>query len=298
MSRNADLSAVLDGQRIRQDSDEMKELQVHRAEVEALIREAFPGADITIRYGGSKAKGTMILESYDLDIIVYTDHEEKALGETLAEIYANVRGALSEVYHVEPKNAALRLYSKSNVGAGDRLHIDVVPGRFVDDKRRDAFIYQNEGEKNRLKTNLDLHIEHIRGSGVTDALKLLKLIRVRHGLTLKQFALDLLGVKLMEGTQGDSLDNQLTHVLASVCDADEAIAIEDPANPGGNDLSGLLNGAVWADFRAVAYKMLTEAEDAGWPAAFGEAEAFESPKVAVITAAAEAVDEPTKPWTA
>lgn len=296
MSRNSELHDLLDAQRIPQDSDAMRELQDHRAEVESLIHNAFPGASITIRYGGSKAKGTMIKESYDLDIIVYVHHGETSIGDSLAEIYANIADALNGAYFVEPKNSALRLYAKTDSGPSDRLHIDVVPGRFVDDTRGDAFIFQNEGQKSRLKTNLQTHVDHIKDSGVTDVLKLMKLVRVRQDADVKQFALDLLTVKVLDGKRGDSVDGQLTHVLSSIRDTNTPVSIEDPANPAGNDLTHLLSGHVWSDLQSIARGMLDQADTSGWAAAFGDGDTFDAPRVAVITQTAETVDEPTKPW--
>ena len=70
-------------------------------------------------------------------------------------------------------------------------------GRFTDDKKADAFIYQNAGDKKRLKTNFDVHIEHVNESGVLDAIRLLKLWKVRRGLRVKQFAFELLIIHLL-----------------------------------------------------------------------------------------------------
>ena len=50
------------------------------------------------------------------------------------------------------------------------FHIDVVPGRFTDETKADAYLYQCGGDKKRLKTNLDVHLDHVRDSGVTDAI--------------------------------------------------------------------------------------------------------------------------------
>lgn len=297
MSRTSDLHALLGAQRIPQDSPEMQELQGHRAAVETAIRAAFPAAKMSIRYGGSKIKGTMIKERYDLDIIAYAHHDEKGLGGTLQEIFENTGRALSLAYFVEPRTSALRLYAKQNSMRGNRLHIDVVPGRFVDESCGDTFLHQNDGQKSRLKTNLQVHIDHIRNSGVIDGLKLGKLIRVRHDLDIKQFALDLLIIELLKGKQGDSLDNQLTSVLSSFAEAESLPAIEDPANPTGNDLSGLLGANILSELKIVGTSMLKSAEQSGWAKAFGEPDDLGPARTTVITRAAESVDAPTKPWT-
>ncbi|HAW55771.1 MAG TPA: hypothetical protein DCX29_12945 [Hyphomonas sp.] len=296
MSRTSDLQALLEAQHISPDSREMAELQNHRAGVEAAIRAAFHGASISIQYGGSKKKGTMIKESYDLDIIVYAYHDETRLGENLSDIYNNVATALSPDYFVHPKTSALRLYAKADGARGDRLHIDVVPGRYVDESRGDAYLHQNSGQKSRLKTNLQTHVDHIKTSGVIGTLKLGKLARVRYDLDIKQFALDLVLIELLKGKTAESLDQQFTHVLQIIADRSTPITIEDPANPAGNDLSGLLDTQVWSELRNVATTMLNQADSGGWGLAFGEAENLGPASAAIITRAAETVDEPTKPW--
>ncbi|MEO1017948.1 MAG: hypothetical protein AAFY56_09670 [Pseudomonadota bacterium] len=296
MTRTSDLNALLDAQHIAQDSREMRELQDHRANVESKIRSAFLGANPTIRYGGSKAKGTMIKESYDLDIIVYAKHDDTTLGDTLPEIYENVARALSRDYYVQPKTSALKLFAKQGTARGDRLYIDVVPGRFVDHSCGDAYLHQNDGQKSRLKTNLQVHIDHIKNSGLIDVLKLGKLMRVRHDLDIKQFALDLLFIELLKGRRTNSLDSQFSHVLDRFASGSALPAIEDPANPSGNDLSHMLNANIVSDLRSVATMMLEQSERASWAASFGEPDVTGPARVAVITSAAENVNAPTKPW--
>src|SRR5205807_9442043 len=137
-----------------------------------------------------KAKGTLIRESYDLDVAFYMPNENNEAGETLKDIFNNVLNELAKHYYAEARTSAIRLRSKDPSSFGRDFHIDVVPGRFTDDKTSDCFLYQNGGEKERLKTNLDVHIAHIRDSGVVDAIRLLKLIRVRNALRLKHFVFE------------------------------------------------------------------------------------------------------------
>ncbi|MDZ4865208.1 MAG: hypothetical protein SGJ01_17445, partial [Gemmatimonadota bacterium] len=61
------LEGVLKEQSLSDDSPEMNELRRRRSEVEEHLRAEF-GSAPRIRYGGSKAKGTMIKEAYDLDL--------------------------------------------------------------------------------------------------------------------------------------------------------------------------------------------------------------------------------------
>lgn len=291
------LENVLANQDLPDDSPELKELQGHRKDVEELLREKFSDSSPTIRYGGSKAKGTLIKEYYDLDVVCYFPHDDTAAGETLKNIYENVRDALKDRYDVNEKTSAIRLRSKEATTFGKDFHIDVVPGRYVDDSKSDCFLYQTQGDKDRLKTNLQTHIEHIRDSGVVDAIRLMKLWKVRRGLRVKQFVFELLIIKLLEKRKDDLLPDQLKHVLFQIADAEEPICVEDPANPTGNDLMPTLRDGTWNRLRAAAMNTLSALENSGWEAIFGSVKKIsQSERVIGLQAAAAAVSRPTKPY--
>ena len=102
MTADEYLSEVLASQALGDDSEELKALQTHRSDVEKLIRDNFKNTALTIRYAGSKAKGTMNKESYDLDIVSYVASGDNTAGETLENIYENHKKALGKKYIVEP----------------------------------------------------------------------------------------------------------------------------------------------------------------------------------------------------
>ena len=290
------LEGVLKEQTLADDSDEIKALQKHRAEVEALLRDHFDDCSPTIKYGGSKAKGTMIRESYDLDIICYFPHDDTSAGTTLEEIYSNVRKALEKKYLVEPKTSALRLKHADRECLGVDFHIDVVPGRFTDDSKTDAFLYQDNAEKKRLKTNIDVHIDHVRGSGVTDAIRLEKLWKVRNGLNLKHFVLELAVIKLLAEKKNESLATQLEHVWTEFRDNIDELLVEDPANPEGNDLTSVLDAAR-VSLQSAASRTLQLIEASGWEAVFGETDKRVSIQATErLRRVAAAVAAPTRPW--
>lgn len=296
MDKNEYLQKVLKSQTLAGDSEELKTLQKHRADVEELLGKHFNKSSPTIRYGGSKAKGTMILEAYDLDVISYFLHNDTDAGETLEDIYKNVNKALSSKYFIEPKPSALRIKDKDPKTYGVDFHIDVVPGRYSDDSKTDVFLYRASGEKKRLKTNLDVHINHVKNSGVIDAIRLLKLWRIRNGLTVKPFALELFTIDLLKKKKSAELSDQLEHVWKELRDNVDAISIEDPANPTGNDLSALLNSGVRSELSSVARSTLYIIQNSGWETVFGPVEEDKGNKAAKLQRAAAAVITPTKPW--
>lgn len=293
MTDNEYLQEVLKSQNLGDDSDELKTLIERRKHVEEILRAAFPDCTPMIRYGGARAKGTLIKEMYDLDIVCYFADDDTTAGETLKDIYDNAAKALEKEYSVLRKTSALRLRDRELLD----FHIDVVPGRFTDDTKGDCFLYQESGEKCRLKTNLDVHIAHVRESGVLDAVRVLKLWKARKALQVKQFAFELLIIKLLADRKKKSLTDQLTHVWTQLRDLGDPVAVEDPANPSGNDLTALLSGFVWSELQSVAGATLTVIEQSGWERIFGKVDEGNDKRAAVKTAVAS-VRTPTKPWCA
>ncbi|MHB1011688.1 MAG: nucleotidyltransferase domain-containing protein [Desulfobacteria bacterium] len=297
MTNDEYLQAVLASQTLDEEGPELKELRSRRKEVEQVLRDHFQESKPTIRYGGSKAKGTMIRESFDLDIICYFPRDDDEAGKTLKEIYEETQKTLQKKYHVEPKGVALRVRGGQKENYRVDFHIDVVPGRFTDDSKTDAYLYKPSGEKGRMKTNLDIHISHVKDSGVTEAIRLLKLWRVRNALTVKIFALELIAIELLKKRKSSGLATQLKHIWTELRDRVDEISIEDPANPTGNDLSDLLDASVRAVLSGTARRTLQRIEDLGWESIFGPEETMsENDKTAALGRVAVSVSNPSKPW--
>jgi len=176
------------------------------------------------------------------------------------------------------------------------FHIDVVPGRYTGPEKGDTFLYQSAGDKERLKTNLDVHIQHVKDSGVVEAIRLLKLWKVRRGLRVKQFVFELLIIDLLAKKKGAQLSDQLEYLWTQFRDRSEAPAVQDPANPTGNDLTAILK-AEWSSLSLTAASTLAAIQSSGWESVFGKVEDKTSAeKVAALRSAAAAVAAPTKPW--
>ena len=294
MNTDEYLRSILNGQTFADDDEELKTLRSRRAEVESLLRKHFEPSSPTIRYGGSYAKGTMIRDNYDLDIACYFANDDDSAGESIEAVFNNARTALAKKYTIQDRTCALRILGDGTVD----FHVDVVPGRFVDATKGDAFLHQTSGSKTRLRTNLDTHIAHVRDSGVVDAIRLTKLWRERNGLSIvRTFVLELLVVELLKRRKSASLADQVTHVLTEFRDHSGDLAIEDPANPTGNDLSELLNDTVRGRLATAARDTLTVIEREGWEGVFGSTlAASDADKVAAINRAVSRAAVPTRPW--
>jgi hypothetical protein len=296
MTADEYLSEVLASQALGDDSEELKALQTHRSDVEKLIRDNFKNTALTIRYAGSKAKGTMNKESYDLDIVSYVASGDNAAGETLENIYENHKKALGKKYIVEPKGSALRIKGCDPVNLGVDFHIDVVPGRFTDDTKTDAYLYQSGGDKTRLKTNLDVHLDHVRNSGVIDAIRIAKLWRVRNGLPVRTFVLELAVIKLLKDQKTKCLSAQMEHFWTELRDNPANLCIEDPANPNGNDLSKCLDDNLKSQLASAAKRTLEQIKSSDWEVVFGNVQKQEKAARIEILRSAAAVATPSRPW--
>ena len=269
MTDNEYLKKILELQTLDSDGKEMEELRSRRDDAESLLRKKF-GSGPSIRYGGSKAKGTMVKEAYDLDVICYFDNDDTSAGETLQEIYESVADVFEDDYLIERKPSAIRLKSRNFGNWAEDYHTDIGPGRFVDDDRDDVFLYRSSGEKGRQKTNLDVHISHVKTSGVRDAIRLIKLWRKRNYLSIRHFVLELLTIDLLKEKKNLSLTDQLIHFWTEVRDNIEEMTVEDPANPFGNDLSELFNATIKFELSGMARTTLELIENEGWKKVFGE----------------------------
>ena len=93
-----------------------------------------------------------------------------------------------------------------------------------------------------------------------------------------------------------ALSAQLLHLLQSISDAEEAISIQDPANPDGNDLMEFLRSNWWA-LKAAAAQTISQINTSGWEAVFGPVETVEKVAAQVrLATAARSVEQPTRPW--
>lgn len=296
MDTNEYLAKVLEQKALTEDSVEVQEMKKHRDDVEQLIVEAFKDSEPTIDFGGSYAKGTMNKDSYDLDIVCYFPREDSDPGDTLKEIYNNVLNALSDKYWILEKTSALRLRSKEPDSLGQDFHIDVVPGRYVDDSHTDAYLHINKGNKSWLKTNLRKHILFISKSNAVETIRLAKLWNYRAGLGIRTFVLELLVVKALNGS--DELKLGLSASISKfwdyLRDHRNELAVEDPANSG-NDLSDLID-SVRDHLCDAAETALQQANGGRWQTIFGALETKQPSRIEILNSTAGLYSAAGKPW--
>lgn len=299
MNADSYLQEILKQQTLKEDSTEIKELIRHRNEVEALIVNEFANSSPTIDFGGSHAKGTMIRANFDIDIVSYFPHDDTEPGDSLKEIFKSVSELLSQNYTVREGTSALRLQSKDSIMLGRDFHIDVVPGRWVDSEGGDSYLHVNKGPKNWLKTNLRKHIDYVAKSKAISTIKLAKFWNYQAGLKIKTFVLELMVIDALNGTDELALGQAeaMKKFWLYLKDNRDTLRAEDPANPSGNDLSGLIE--------EIRYTICDAAEDAlehcsenDWRKIFGKLETdADVPRISILSSTANTYAQTAaKPW--
>ena len=123
-----------------------------------------------------------------------------------------------------------------------------------------------------------------------------KLWRVRNGLPIRTFVLELAVIKLLEDKKKKSLSAQMEHFWTELRDNSANLTVEDPANPNGNDLSKCLDDNLKSQLAAAAKRTLEQIDSSGWEAVFGKMEKQEKAARVEILRRAAAVATPSRPW--
>lgn len=297
-----DIEKFLKGLLTSQDlSDQQeKDLQAHKKEVTNFLQSAFDTSP-EIKYAGSREKGTMIRDNYDLDIVCYFPSSDDR---PLKEIREDVADRLNEKYLITSKASAERIMNLKGATAPVDFHIDVVPGRFIENSD-DVFLHVAYGDKERMQTNLKTHINHIKYSECVPIIRLAKLWAHRNNINIKTFVLELFVVKALSGykDKGD-LKKGFMKTLEEFKNSFSSTQLIDPANTG-NIVSQLVTASeksLVVQSAKTTFDSLSNSEDINrWQNAFVDNNAvIKSSHTAQVVAGAAYVAgssfHPDKPW--
>jgi len=267
--------------------------QANKNEVTDFLRAEF-GATPVIKYAGSREKGTMIQENYDLDIVCYFPSSDRR---SLKEIRADVSSHLAKRYSLEERASAERILNLKGATAPHSYHIDVVPGRFIEDSK-DVFLHVAYGDKERMRTNLKTHIDHIVNSGCVEIIRLTKLWARRNSVNIKTFVLELFVIETLSGTgDKDNLKESFRSVLEAFMDRFETIQLVDPAN-GNNIVSRLVSAADKSATTQAAKESFNKIDSSDslddWKAIFHEDDSSNYSSSPIT--APNIIRNPSRPW--
>jgi hypothetical protein len=171
-------------------------------------------------FSGSLAKGTGIRISTDADIFLSLTSTTPG---TLAEMYNSLANAVS---------AAGYPVRKQDVSIGttvDGYSVDLVPARRQSQYGNEHSLYRNR-TGTWTKTDVQVHIGYVSGSGRMDEIRLLKLWRTRHGIRFPSFYLELATIDALHYARHGDLSTNVWKVLQHLRDNVQTARYIDPAN--------------------------------------------------------------------
>ena len=218
MTNHEYLKQILAGQDLT--AAQIATLQLCRKAIEVQVSQ-LNGAP-RFYYAGSYGKQTMIADNFDLDIVAYWP---VSCTYTLKDIFEAVGPLLQSKWKsAKPKTVAWTISFQGG------FHIDVVPGRALDQAYKEANLYRSDKDST-MKTSIKVHIDTVRSSGRQEAIRLMKLWRTRNAVPWqKSLPLELMTIEALRGTSTIDLEQQLLKVFAHVRDTIERVRIVDPAN--------------------------------------------------------------------
>lgn len=294
------LDELLNYHSLTDNSPEVKALVAEGVNLHRLLDEKFDPMILHKREGGSKAKGTMVKSGFDYDLGLYVDANDNSLGDTLEEIADNAIKHLSNYYELKEKTIAIQLVSKAKDRKGQPIGIDLVIGRFEDASRTNAWVTFRGKEKERLKTNIITHVNHVRYSGCIDIIKSMKIWKLSRGLTeIKTFPIELATIEILKSKEapGFGRSDRLAYVFAELARKAETIVLEDPANPNGNNIERVFGKTERILLRDEVEHALSLYNGGGWQQVFGEIPTTD-PKARALLFTAGAGSLPAiRPWT-
>lgn len=171
-------------------------------------------------FSGSLAKGTGISISTDADIFLSLSSTTPG---TLFDMYSSLYNAVT---------AAGYTARKQDVSIGVTVNgysIDLVPGRRQSQYGGDHSLYRNRNGS-WTQTNVDTHVSLVTGSNRIDEIRIMKLWRLRHGLSIPSFYLELAVIDSLHYARGGNTAANVWKALEHFRDYIATARYLDPAN--------------------------------------------------------------------
>ncbi len=145
---------------------------------------------------GSREKGTMIKDAFDLDLVFYYPNNTDKPLEQISHIIENTLE--NRFGKVRLKNVAIRIeFPEREDLVTHNFHIDVVPARKLPDSEEYVWIYRWK-ERKVIKSSVSRHLQAVFDFKRRDVLRLLKLWRVRNNCICPGFILERIIIEIIE----------------------------------------------------------------------------------------------------
>ena len=171
-------------------------------------------------FSGSLAKGTGISVSTDADIFLSLSSMTPG---TLSDMYSSLYNAVTIAGYTA---------RKQDVSIGVTVNgysIDLVPGRRQSQYGNDHSLYRNRKDT-WTQTNIERHISFINSSNRINEIRILKLWRLRQGLSISSFYLELAVIDALQCARVGNTAANVWCALEHLRDSIETARYIDPAN--------------------------------------------------------------------
>ncbi len=190
----------------------------------------------TFYEAGSKKKGTMIRDLYDVDLVIIYPNRTNMSIERISFI---LKDELTKIYYnVQLKNIALSiLFPNKKYPNKQNFHIDLVPARELSNNSQLAWIYTWDLRK-VIKSSVQLHIEATRSFQRLDIIRLIKLWRIRNYCEYPGFILERISIEITQKFE-NYLEMSQKKILIKIFmyirdELEDLHFLKDPADPSQN----------------------------------------------------------------
>jgi hypothetical protein len=179
--------------------------------------------DVSLYYGGSKARNTLLRQIPDLNIGIYwPENSDK----TLEEIHSLVGKALKKKWgKTTPKNIGWEVMYKTD------FFFTVIPGMIINEKTQTTIFYWKSAEE-LIETSLKFQDEYIKDNDRGNIIRLLKLWKLRKGVPINSFIIELMCINACKGIKRTEIEKQASRMFNYLYENIDRINVYDPANEG------------------------------------------------------------------
>lgn len=178
---------------------------------------------IRVDYSGSHAKGTAIRGKADTDLFISLNSTVLS-SFTLREIYNNLNTYFSS------RNYSTKLQNASIGITHNGFEIDLVPAVKFSGYTNGHWLYVRKTGSERIKTNVQVHINRIANSGRVPEIRAVKVWAMNHNLDFPSIYLELTILDALNGFRIGDISNNFMTVMNYLANRFTNARVVDPAN--------------------------------------------------------------------
>jgi hypothetical protein len=173
-----------------------------------------------IKLSGSRAKGTAISLSTDLDMFISLSSSNTT---SLKDIYNSLFDYFNQPgFYCRKQNVSIRVTYNGK-------YVDIVPSRRQSQYGGDHSLYKRK-QDSWMQTDVDKHINIVKNSNRIEEIAAAKIWRYRHNLDFSSIFLELVTIEATKNMGTTDHDSNFLYFLNFIRDNIQSVKIVDPAN--------------------------------------------------------------------